>query len=57
MKHLKVEGTITATWVVWPTGWDDYDICAMRAASVVVASGSNSGCGSYEEIGEDNYTD
>ena len=50
MKHLKVEGTITTTWVVWPTGWDDYDICAMRAASVVVASGSNSGCGSYEEI-------
>ncbi len=44
-------------WVVWPTSRDYYDICTMRAASVVVASGRDSGCGSYEEIGEDNYTD
>ena len=38
--------------------WDDYDICAMGLGMVSrVSSMSTHVCSSYEEIGEDNYTD
>ncbi len=62
MKHLKVEGTVAAAWVVWSTIWDDYDICAMGVVTPMWMGRGHppqttaSVC-SYEEIGEDNYTD
>ncbi len=62
MKHLKVEGTVAAAGVVWPTSWDDYDIRAMgMVAPMWMGRGhppqtTTSVC-SHEEISKNHYTD